>query len=129
MSRRCADRGSASLELVLLTPAIVVGWLFVVWAGRVVHDQHRVSAAAERGARAASMASETRRTTEASAAVLDEVGGLGAGCISPTVVVTSGADSVRVDVGCRLDLAGIPIFGSRLFTASASSPIDHYRVP
>ena len=129
MSVSVRDRGSASLELVLLTPALVVGWLLIVWAGRIVHDQQRVTAAAERAARAASMSSAQRRVDVATSAALDELAGLGAGCSAPTVVVATADENVRVEVGCRLDTTGLPLFGSRLFTASATSPIDRYRVP
>jgi len=128
MSTRQRDRGSSSLELVLLTPAVAVGWLLIVWAGRIGHDQNRVRAAAERGARAASMASAQGRVAAATSAALDELAGAGAGCIEPSIAVASTVASVQVTVTCRLDTTGLPGFGSRTFAAFATSPIDRYRV-
>ena len=67
------DRGSATVELVLLAPVLVVLALFVVYAGRGAEALTQVRHSADQGARAASLVRVSRMETVGSAAVLAEV--------------------------------------------------------
>src|SRR3954468_20752445 len=55
-TRTKSDRGSASMELVLITPVVLVLLLFVVAGGRLVLARERVDAAARDAARAGTIA-------------------------------------------------------------------------
>src|SRR5690606_33827341 len=57
--RRRDERGSAAIELTLLTPVLLVILLFVVGLGRMAHARQQVEAAAADSARAASLERNT----------------------------------------------------------------------
>ena len=110
------DRGSVTLELAILTPALILLLGLVALAGRV-----------EGAARA--VATET---------VQRELDAQGLRCAPSTVAVdTAGFDAplgdpatVTVTTSCTvtmsdLDVPGLP--GSRTLTGQATSPIDRYR--
>lgn len=134
------DRGSASLELAILAPALLLLLCVVIMAGRVESGGGAVEQAAASAARAASLARDATSARAAagrvvSAAVVRE----GLACSSTTWDIdTSGfsrpvgeSGSVTVVVRCELSLAdlaapGIP--GSRQLEARATSPVDPYRM-
>ena len=133
------DVGSVTLELAILTPALILLLGLVALAGRVEVAASAVEHAASAGARAASLA----RTVDAAQAIaIDAVGrelaAQGLRCASSTVSVdTAGLDAalgspatVTVTTSCTvamsdLAVAGLP--GSRTLTGQATSPIDRYR--
>jgi Flp pilus assembly protein TadG len=96
--RRVADeRGAATAELVIATPALLFLLLLVVHVGLWFHAAHVASAAAQEGARAARNEDGTREAGEDAAnRLLDE---LGARLVMDRDVdVERGADEVRVVV-------------------------------
>lgn len=133
-----SDRGSAApaLELVLITPAIVLIVLVGVAAGRTATGQFRVQQAAAAGARAASTQhTPTEAEVEARTVVTASLHDQGIDCETNTVTVdAAGMQSppgvpahVTVTVDCTVawsDLAipGWP--GNHIVTATAASPLD-----
>jgi Flp pilus assembly protein TadG len=133
------DAGSASLELVVLTPALVGLLGLLILAGRVAVAGNSVEQAADEAARSASIA---RRVAGARAAA--EQGARRAlaqqdlRCSRVTVALdTSGFTvpvgapaRVRATLTCTVDLSdlALPGFpGERTVTATAVSPLDTYR--
>jgi hypothetical protein len=128
------DAGSASLELVLLAPVLVLGLLLVVWCGRLAEARGAVTLAAGQAARAGSMAAHARMVPVAQAAARATLRLNDSPCaalgVSADVQVSSepGGSAVSVTVGCTSRVDGLGPFASRHATARARSPIDHYRV-
>lgn len=129
------DRGAAAVELVLVTPLMVVLLLFVVAAGRMVQASLEVGSAAQQAARAASLARDPSAAVgDAEAVARSALGGQSMTCkpmsVSPDTgdFVPGGEISVRVSCTVDLsDLALLDIPGAQTVTATADSPIDVYR--
>jgi TadE-like protein len=133
------ERGSATVELVLLAPVLLLLLGAVVLAGRVALAGGAVEQGAAAGARAASLARDpAAATTAARGAVQAALAQQGLQCAAVTVTVdTTGFGvplgrpaTVAVRVQCQLRLAdlslpGVP--GSRTLAAVTSSPLDPYR--
>lgn len=136
-----SDRGSAApaLELVLITPVIVLIILVGVATGRTGSGQSRVQQAAAAGARAAS----TQHTpTEADAAaqsvIADSLQDQGIDCQQSTVTVDASGMAtppgqpahITVTVDCIVTWSDLAIPGwpgSHTVTATAASPLDPRR--
>ena len=127
------DRGSAAVELVLLTPLLVTLLLFVVHVGRAGEGMTAVRHAADQGARAASLVSESRMSDAARRAVVDDLARSAQSCTSPSVTTettTSGSVTwVTVRVRCTTSTEGLSLLGVATTTISASSSeiVDRYR--
>lgn len=134
-----SDRGSATLELVTLTPALLLIVLVVIMAGRLAMAHQAVEAVAETAARTASIArTASAARSSATAAAADSLANQRLNCTSSTVNVdTSGfakpvgtPATITATISCTVNLAdlslpGVP--GSWDVTATASSPLDTYR--
>lgn len=132
------EAGVASLELVILAPAIFAILALVIAAGRTSIADGAVAAAARDAARQASVAStpgEAQATALASARAGLRQDGLDC---SPDVTVSTGGFSVPAGqqanvsaaVTCTVSLSdllvpGMP--GARTLRASFTSPLDPYR--
>jgi Flp pilus assembly protein TadG len=136
MSRR-ADRskGSASVELVLMTPVLVALLLFVVALGRLASAKGEVDAAARDAARAAA---NERSVPAARSAAVDAAGATlldrGVECRSFTVRVDLAqfrADGLaRATVTCAVSLeslGGAGLSMSRTLSSTFTAPVDAYR--
>ncbi len=135
-----AEQGSASLELAILAPALLLLLSVVIMAGRVEAGGGAVEQAAASAARAASLARDADSARAAAGrAVSASLVGPGAGCRSSTWDIdTIGfarplgePASVTVVVRCEVSLAdiaapGIP--GTRRIEARATSPVDPFRM-
>ena len=129
------DAGSSTVELAILAPLMVALLLFVVLCGRLVTAQLDVDAAAHGAARAASISrSVPAATADAQRTALEILNARGVTCGQPNVQVSTGGlrpgGVVTVTVSCRVplsDLALISVPGSRVVTATSSSPIDLWR--
>jgi Flp pilus assembly protein TadG len=127
------DRGSAAVELVLLTPLLVTLLLFVVHVGRAGEGMTAVRHAADQGARAASLVSESRMSDAARRAVVDDLARSAQSCTSPSVTTettTSGSVTwVTVRVRCTTSTEGLALLGvgSTTISASSSEIVDRYR--
>lgn len=133
------DRGSSSLEFVIIGPAFLLVLGLLIFAGRVAVAQQTVHAAAADAARAASIArtSGTARA-DARSAANDTLTSKNLRCSSTNVSVnTSGfrtavgtSATVSATVACTvylsdLSVPGVP--GSNTVTATVTSPLDTYR--
>lgn len=133
------DRGSATIELAVIAPALLALLGLVIVAGRVTAAAGAVEQAAAAAARAASLA-RTAVAAEAAAdrAVRSSLAGQGVACrtlhssvdVSGFAARIGSPAQVSVDVRCAVPLAdmavpGLP--GERVVTATMASPIDRYR--
>lgn len=130
---RGTERGSATVELVLIAPLLLVLALFVVASGRSGEVLRQVQHAADQGARAASQASLLRRDEAARASASRGIEGMGKNCLDPAISVETTKvgrlDAVRVRVLCEVNHVGLGILGLSRRTVSAESTevIDVYR--
>ncbi len=138
MSRRHPvrnDRGSASLELVLLTPAVVLLLLLVVMGGRYAQARTDVDAAARDAARAGSIArGPDSAIAGGEAAARDRLHEGGVTCRSLTVSLDTSqfraGGWVTATVDCTVDLGdltGLKLPASRTFTSTFTESVDVYR--
>ncbi|MDA8294948.1 MAG: pilus assembly protein [Actinomycetota bacterium] len=130
-----ADHGSATVELAVVTPLLVLFWLLAATFSSVTTAHQRVEEAAQVGAQAASVA-PNGGTAAASASLLArrELGG-GPLCARVAVKADVGAfgpgGSVTVTVTCQFDLGGLAVPGLpsvASVSATATEPVDRYRV-
>ncbi|MDA8274598.1 MAG: pilus assembly protein [Actinomycetota bacterium] len=131
----CDESGAVALELVLLTPLLLLMLLFVVALGRVVSARIEVDGAAAQAARAASIArspaTATAMATQAATTALgsDHVTCAGLSISTDTADFVPGG-SVAVTVTCHValsDLVGLRLPASEAISSTASSVIDTYR--
>lgn len=129
------ESGSVALELVLLTPLLLLMLLFVVALGRTVSARLEVDGAAAQAARAASIARDpTTAAAMATQAATTALGSDGVTCGNLTVS-TDTADfapggQVEVTVTCHVhlaDLVGLRLPSTETLSSTASSVIDTYR--
>lgn len=134
-SRLQSDRGSSTVELVILTPVIIVVLLFLVGLGRYAYGRELVRHAGMAAARSAALAGTAsdavNRARAAGHASLDSAG---LACQSFDVVTdatdfTSGG-TVTVTVICTVNnsdavMAGLP--GDSTVTATSTVPLETYR--
>jgi Flp pilus assembly protein TadG len=129
------ERGSATAELVLVTPLLIVFVLFVVGLGRLAHARALVNDAAAQAARAATLQylDPAQAVAAAQQNAASALASAGLACTSETASVNTNNDrpggTITVTLTCRVDLsqeitAGFP--GSQTLTASFASPIDTY---
>jgi Flp pilus assembly protein TadG len=129
------ESGSATVELAVLAPVLVLLLLFVVSAGRLVLARQEVDAAANDAARAASIAESPGYAVQAAddAASADLAGhGMTCSPLSSSVDMSRFAPggSVTVQVRCTASLEGLSqlrLPGSQTLVASSTAPIDLYR--
>lgn len=133
------DRGSVSIELAVVTPAVLALLATAVIGGRVNLARQAIEAAAFDAARTASLArTAVTAQTEALAAASSTLAAQGLHCTSVTVTVSTAGFSVPVGqpasvtatVTCQatfedVALPGMP--GGAALTASFTSPLDTYR--
>lgn len=135
IERCCRDRGSAAVELALITPLLVLTLLLVVALGRLAQTQLRVNDAAHQAARAASLArdpaSATARARATAAAALDSGG---ASCRSMAVNVDTSdfrpGGTVTVTVSCVTALDDVRLLGvpeAKTLNAAFAAPVDAWR--
>jgi Flp pilus assembly protein TadG len=137
--RWAGDRGSASIELVILGPAFMLLLGLLVMGGRLAIANQTMQSAASAAARSVTIergGDSEERGREAAARVLDEQG---TQCTQLDVALDlTGKDtdpgvvgqSVTATVTCKVDLSGLGlpgIDGARTVEASAKSPVDTYR--
>jgi Flp pilus assembly protein TadG len=124
-NRRRGERGSASAELVIATPLLLLLLLGVVQFALWEHASHIAQAAAQQALDAARTQHASSTTGQAQArSVLDQ---LGRGVlIDPTVTVSRSTDTTRVQVHAGTE-AVIPLLQLPV-QAVATGPTEHFRV-
>ena len=136
-ARHGAERGSATLEMAVLAPGLLLLIALLTYAGRHAMADGTVEQAAADAARAASLqrtaaAGERAATEVARRSLADQ----GLACLRSTVEVdTSGLHAapgapgqVTVTVSCPLKVADLPLaLPAVTVDATAVSPVDTYR--
>jgi Flp pilus assembly protein TadG len=135
-ARRTSSAGSATVELVVLAPVVVLFALVMVALGRAESVRAAVAGAARAGAEAAATsAGPVESVAAAQRAVVASLSWTAADChhqqvaVDATDFVPGGA--VAVSVTCTVPLAdlGVPgLPGTVVFQHQVSAPIDPYRV-
>ena len=133
--RRYDERGSASVELTLLAPLLLVILLFVVGLGRMAHARQQVESVSADAARAASLERNTAASRGvAQSAARSSLDRAGLSCVAMDVDVDVSkyrpGGAVRVTVSCTtrmsdVAMAGFP--GSRQFRSTSVVPIEMWR--
>jgi Flp pilus assembly protein TadG len=133
------DRGSATIELAVLAPALLAVLGLVVVAGRISTAGGAVEQAAASAARAASIARDARGAEAAARrSARDSLRDQGVTCLPLTSSVDVGGfavavgspASVTVRLRCTVPLADVSVPGMpgrRTVTAQMTSPIDRFR--
>lgn len=129
------ERGSAAVELVLVTPLLILVLLVVVALGRLVDARLVVADAAHQAARAASLArTDSSARTQAEQAAQSALKNAGAPCTHPTVhLATHGlapGATVTATLTCTADLGNLTrtrMPGHVPVTSTAFSIVDSYR--
>ena len=128
------ERGTMTVELVLLTPVLFALLAFIVGLGRAADARGQLTGAVRDAARAASLAAnpEAARTAARDTALAD-LQSANLHCRQPqidtdTSQFTAGGQ-VTVTIRCSLDLAqlvlsGLP--GRSTLTATSTAPLDTY---
>lgn len=133
--RRGDEAGSATAELVILTPLLILFLLLVVALGRLSGARGEVDGAAAQAARAASItrdpASATLAAQQTAAAALasEHLTCANLGVDVDTAAFTPGG-TVAVTVSCTVDLStltGLHLPATRTLTDRFVEPIDAYR--
>ena len=124
--RAAGQRGSAAVELVLLTPLLMILVLVVVQLALWQHARQVLLAAAQEGARAARAQGGTAE--EGRARALDYIEQIGPDLVSsPAVEVNRSLDIVSVQVrGQAVNIVpGLPL----RVTATSAGPVERFRAP
>ncbi|MEO6125549.1 MAG: TadE family protein [Ilumatobacteraceae bacterium] len=130
---RRSDSGSVAVELVLLTPVLILLTVFIVFLGRAGGAIQQVRHAADAGARAASIVGRGSMESAAAAAANRDLSNNGANCsaTSVAVMVNGAADamSVTVTVSCTINGQGTALLAanSRTVHASSTEVVDEHR--
>ena len=128
------DCGSASAELVLLLPLLIVLIYAVLFAERGAGARVRLDMAAHQAARAASQTHSTAQaieaaTTIATAALRDSHPACAFLSIRVNGSLAAGS-TVTTDITCTIDLHDLvvaPLPGTITLTSRATAPVDVYR--
>lgn len=129
-----SQRGSVTVELVLLTPLLMILVLFGIYAGRASEASIQVRNAADQAARAASKGSRSQMQITAIRIAERALKSSGTSCTKTNVetkVIRQGEDSaVFVKVSCEIKSEDLSLLGTRPRVVSASSieVIDRWRV-
>ncbi len=133
ISRARRERGSMSVEVVLMVPILVLFLMLVLAGGRYVAARADIESAARDAARAASF---ERTVGGARSAALAAVGDSDVEDNFSSCAVTSiggqfqAGGVVDVTIRCTVSNRGLSLIGltgSRQFEATSSAPIDQYR--
>lgn len=138
MTRGNDERGSATLEAVIIVPMIGMFLAITIAGGRVAMAQQAVQAAASDAARSASIArTASTAASQGRAAGNAGVTNQGLACSPATVTIDTSQfsrpvgtpASVTATIRCNVRTAdlGLPAVGSIVVEASQTSPLDTFR--
>lgn len=137
-----SERGSVSLEMVVIGPVLIALGLFIVFVARSVTVDHAIHEATRSAARAASLeTSISRAEAAARVAAHASLSGQDISCTDLEVSVQAGSVGTRssgqtvwVSISCTVDMgdlalpsAGLDLPGSKTFSSDFDSPIDPHR--
>ena len=126
-----SERGTMSIEVVVLVPVLLLITMVAVAGGRIVSAQGMVEAASRDTARAASMERSVGAASAAANRSLAQADTARANC-------SAGVDvggfrrggAVRVAVSCRVKLSDLGLVflpGATVVRAESSAPVDQWR--
>lgn len=129
------ERGSAAIELVLVTPLLLLFAMVAVGFGRLADARLQVNDAASQAARAASIARDPGTASAAARRVaVASLAGHHLTCLPVSVTVDTSAfhpgGAVTARITCTValsDLSPFPVPGAKTVQAAATSPIDVFR--
>ena len=132
LTRTCS-RGSTTVELVLITPALIVLLLFLIMGAQGSHLAAAVKHAADSAARAGSLASLRSASIRAHTAALDDLENANVKCEKVDVVsdvkLVGRTKLLEVRVTCEVpdrDVLGLRL-NTRRVTAVSTEVVDVYR--
>jgi Flp pilus assembly protein TadG len=120
---RCDDRGSFSLELVVLAPVLLLVVAFIVSVGRITEGRALVEGAVRDAARAATINHNGNAEAAARAAYAAATEGRHCGQLDITPRIPQPGGSVRATATCQVRT----IWGTRSITRTSVSAVDLYR--
>lgn len=131
---RSGDRGTSTVELVVLTPVLLAMLCLLVGLGRTADARGRLTGAVRDAARAASFApSAAAAQIAAEDTALADLQGAGLECVDPQVSTDTSdwrpGGQVRVQIRCTLDLSALVVSGlpgRAALTTAATVPLDTY---
>lgn len=128
------DDGAVATEVALLTPALVLLLLFVVFAGRLGQARQDVAQAVAEGARVAALERGPDVAARSRAAVAGNLAAAGVSCRSLQITVDGlpprPGGTVAVAARCSVDMRGVAGLGlprQREVGARAVEVVDTYR--
>jgi Flp pilus assembly protein TadG len=129
------ERGAAAVEMVLMTPVLVLLMLFAVAGGRLASSRAQVDSAARDGARAASLArSAATAERDGREAAERTLADHDLSCQQLDVAIDTTdfrpGGTVVAEVTCAVDLAdltGLGLPGSRSVSSRFVEPVDLFR--
>lgn len=131
---RRLDIGSATVELVLIIPALILMLWFLVFCGRLTDSRLRIEVAAHQAARAASSErTASNAATQARNTAAEALSDAGVSCQSLQVDTTGSVQAggtITATVTCLVDLKDLALLqvpGTAAISEAFSSPIDLYR--
>ncbi|MEY4361534.1 MAG: hypothetical protein RL391_840 [Actinomycetota bacterium] len=131
MKQSARDPGSVAVEMVILTPLLVLLTIFAVFAGRSTEGLTGVQHAADQGARAASKVSFGRMEVVGRQAVLKDLQMRRVACAEPQITVQrgDGGRTVTVSVRCSPSDEGLALLGVTppILEGISTEVIDFYR--
>ena len=139
MSRHQNERGSAAIEAAVGVPAFALFIGLIMFGGRTATTHEALESAAAEAARSASIARDpASAATDARQAAVTSISNQQVHCTDINVDVDTTdfnkapgqTGTVRVRLSCRLalsDLAVPGVPGSRVLSATMTSPIDTWR--
>jgi Flp pilus assembly protein TadG len=130
-----SERGSAAVEVVLVTPVLIVLLLIAVGLGRMAHARQQVIGAARDAARAASLERDPAQAQAAGTeAARRSLGQAGVSCQPMTVTVDLSADrpggQIRATVTCTTSMTGLGLAGftpTKTVSDTAIVPVEALR--
>lgn len=128
------EKGSATVEAVVLIPVLIALVLFVVYAGRSTQAMGQIRHAADQGARAASLVRTTRMQEVGRQTVMESLRENGNPCsrvlVNVAVDTESSVQAVLVEVECEVSLSGLALLNldTRTIEAESIEVIDVWRV-
>lgn len=126
-------RGSMTIEVLLLTPVLLLFTLTAVFAMRLTDAQSRTQSAADVAARVASQSSSVRMISRGYSAAQADLSRSGLKCKGINVGITRtsirGLSAVIAEVRCNVDWTGLTLLGlsQRVVVAQSTEVIDMYR--
>ena len=124
------EHGSMAVELVILTPVLMMFVMLIVACGRYVAVQGDMQATARDAVRAASLQRDTAAAHAAAGQVIAQSLDRDTSCSGFTLSGFAAGGTARIDLSCSVSYAGLGLIGlpgSVGVSAASNAPIDVYR--